>query len=333
MCVRYGKYMKYSIKSVIRFLDNKAIVLCLRKYEFWRWRIVLPLLLKVRGINVQKNRIRNMCIMLNGRVLSQVRLSSTNAITLITENSFLKIPLTESCERRIVFEFDQWKSVIDQFHQIVIPEEKLCTFKDQQYLQMPILSSVPCELTECCCMQIMKVLYSERKWVKGYITDDVINGFSILSCIVEKREFDIFKEEVKKRWNEINICLTPVHGDFHPGNVMFYEGRGVLIDMDRYSNSGICIFDLIHYRLANSNQYLYWMDGLKGLSVKDIEKICLAETAEIIGDLSEREWDIVKMMYWIDRIGKENKYEIILTTALINNIRLMFQYIFSLLEG
>ena len=314
------------IKNVVLLMNKKAIDKCLKKFSFIRWNVLFPFLLFCKGTKIPKMRIRSIYnILQEKKCVKSIKLSSTDTVSLVSQSSFYKFPITEDGDKRINLEYVNWKVARNVKTELIIPNEEFIRHGHVAYLKMPLLQITPDEIKSHSYSHVLNSLHFPRTLSDTEITNDIKRGYEVLGSICGLSWDEAFVESFERGWLRLKAFRSATHGDLHPGNIMQYDNHPVLIDMDRFDVNGFTGFDLIHLYLRTvETSTKGWMYRLKEIKLKEV----LEEFDTDVFDLySPQEWNMFKTAYWIDRIGKEQKFGNKLTPALRAQTLSMFSYI------
>ena len=314
------------IKNISLLMNKRAINRCLRRFSHVRWNIVFPFLLFCRGIRVRKKRLKSIFNILKTKsCVTSIRLSSTDTVSLVCDYAFYKFPLTEDSDKRIIAEFENWKVAREIKETLIIPDVEIIKNDQVLYLKMPLLQVIPEKNRTQSYSYVLNSFYSQKALSKTEMTDDIKHGCEIIKHLDFSDHHESFIIDFENRWLNIKAYRSTTHGDLHPGNIMQINGKFVLIDMDRFEMNGFTGFDLIHlYLQIMETNIKGWMPRLKEITT---EEISVTLNTEVFDSYSTQEWNIFKTAYWIDRIGKEQKYGDKFTPALREQTRSMLSFV------
>ncbi len=314
------------IKNMSLLMNKRAINKCLRKFSYVRWNIVFPFLLFCRGIRVRKKRIRSIFNVLKKKTcVTTIRLSSTDTVSLVADSSFFKFPLTEDSDKRIIAEFKNWKVAREIKDVLIIPDVEFIKYEEVSYLKMPLLQVIPENNRTQSYNFVLNSFYYQKSLCKTEMTDDIKHGCEIIKYLDFSDRQESFIIDFESRWLNLKAYRSTTHGDLHPGNIMQINGRYVLIDMDRFEINGFTGFDLIHLYLQMMETNIRgWMPRLKEITTEEIKETL---NTDVFDSYSTGEWNVFKTAYWIDRIGKEQKYGEKFTPALREQTRSMLSFV------
>lgn len=314
------------IKNAYLLMNKRATDKCLKRFSFVRWNCIFPFLLFCKGTGVSKKRIRSIYDILKDKPgVKSVRLSSTDTVSLVSDDGFYKFPITEDSDKRIDAEYENWKAARGVNPELIIPDEEIIRQDRVTYLKMPLLQAVPDGIGPRSYNYVLNSLHSPITLSDTEITEDIERGCAVLESISGLSQAKEFIGSFERGWLGLKAFRSPTHGDLHPGNIMQLNDRPVLIDMDRFDLNGFTGFDLIHlYLQIMKTSTKGWMYRLKEIK---LEEVSAAFNTGIFDLYSAQERNIYKTAYWIDRIGKEQKFGDNLTPAILEQTRSMFSFV------
>lgn len=299
--------MKFNFQRFLQKLRRIAILQCVNKINYFKWNVFLPIILCINGAKTNRKQMLAIYKILLEENVTSVRISSTNTVTAIFNNCFLKIPLTKKSNDRLLNEYNRWLTASSMFPQIIINSVCLCQNNGWIYLKMPILDPLMKEDELKASFFLLNYLQRNRTCCNGFVTNNIKTAFSILNNKEFEVTLDVFQKKFTMLWSKNIVWQSPTHGDFWPGNIMLYNGAYTLIDMDRFEKKGVAIFDVLHlYFATNKIKRKSWMAQLTELSYGEIVQF---DATNCVLDYTDKEWLIIKIAYWLDRIGNENSYE------------------------
>lgn len=322
---------KYNIRSIWMYLNNIMIGKLLQCTNRFCWALLIPFIFELRGKKANCNFLR-VYKFIQSEKPKKVMLSSTDCLNVLGEKSFYKIPLTLEGDNRLKAEYASWctirknKVISDLFS-----SELECLFLDENkiILSMPIYQKVEKERVIPVGLEMLECFRKNASTEPASITEYMNRGLCILKKEFNNRVYDKYFSNIDlylKEWKNKQVQIGFVHGDFHGDNILIYNGKYIIIDTDRCQQSGIQLFDVIHYLIWIERTNQSWMEcleSMKGIKTNKLQKVeCLEEY--INPGLLDK---CTKIAYWIDRIGKENADNKRLTQAQKYQINKFFKYI------